>query len=129
MKIPDDRRYSPDHQWVVLTGKQARIGVTDYAQDALGDVVFVQLPIVGELLPAGATCSEVESTKSVSDVYTPIAGTISNVNETLVENPGSINPWLSRKRIFEIVISGNSSSNSASTSPIDKKLRAVFISA
>jgi glycine cleavage system H protein len=88
-----------------LTGKQARIGVTDYAQDALGDVVFVQLPIVGESLPAGATCSEVESTKSVSDVYTPVAGTISNVNETLVENPGLINsdPYVSGW-IFEIAV-------------------------
>ena len=82
MNVPDDRRYTQDHEW-------ARI--TDYAQDALGDVVFVQLPERGARLEAGATFSEVESTKSVSDIYAPVAGTVVEVNSELTDAPQRIN--------------------------------------
>ncbi|HUI47209.1 MAG TPA: glycine cleavage system protein H, partial [Acidimicrobiia bacterium] len=73
MVIPEDLRYSAEHEWVRLTGSVARIGITDFAQESLGDVVFVQLPAVGLDVLAGASVSEIESTKSVSDVYVPLA--------------------------------------------------------
>ncbi|NBO97867.1 MAG: glycine cleavage system protein GcvH [Actinobacteria bacterium] len=91
MKILDDRRYSKDHEWVVFSGSTARVGITDYAQDALGDVVFVQLPKVGDKFVTGATCCEVESTKSVSDIYAPISGAIARANERLLTQPGLMN--------------------------------------
>jgi glycine cleavage system H protein len=91
MKILEDRLYSKDHEWVLVSGLTARVGITDYAQDALGDVVFVQLPNVGERFSAGTACCEVESTKSVSDIYAPIDGSISLTNLKLSETPGLIN--------------------------------------
>ena len=91
MKIPDDLMYSKDHEWVRLIGLVARVGITDYAQDALGDVVFVQLPNAGQSVEAGSSCSEVESTKSVSDIYVPVSGKIIAVNQLLIESPGLIN--------------------------------------
>jgi len=91
MKIPDDLMYSKDHEWVRLIGSVARVGITDYAQDALGDVVFVQLPNAGQSVEAGSSCSEVESTKSVSDIYVPVSGKIITVNQLLSESPGLIN--------------------------------------
>lgn len=91
MKVPEDRRYTKDHEWALLDGGRVRIGITDYAQDALGDVVFVQLPAVGTVVEAGGACSEVESTKSVSDVYAPVAGTVVEVNAELAEAPQRLN--------------------------------------
>ena len=91
MKILEDRLYSKDHEWALVSGSTARVGITDYAQDALGDVVFVQLPNVGEKFSVGSACCEVESTKSVSDIYVPIEGSISLTNAKLSEAPGLIN--------------------------------------
>ena len=91
MKVPEDRRYTKDHEWALLDGGRVRIGITEYAQDALGDVVFVQLPAVGAVVEAGGPCSEVESTKSVSDVYAPVAGTVVEVNAELSESPQRLN--------------------------------------
>jgi glycine cleavage system H protein len=91
MNVPDDRRYTKDHEWALLDGDRVRIGITEYAQDALGDVVFVQLPAVGTQVEAGGACSEVESTKSVSDVYSPVAGTVVEVNSELVDAPQRLN--------------------------------------
>ncbi len=91
MDVPDDLRYSTDHEWVRAEGNQVRIGITDYAQDALGDVVFVQVPDVGTEVAAGAGISEVESTKSVSDIYAPVAGTIVEVNADLDATPENLN--------------------------------------
>ncbi|HWI03149.1 MAG TPA: glycine cleavage system protein GcvH [Acidimicrobiales bacterium] len=91
MKVPEDRRYTKDHEWAMLDGGRVRIGITDYAQDALGDVVFVQLPAVGTVVEAGGACSEVESTKSVSDVYSPVAGTVVEINTELAEAPQRLN--------------------------------------
>lgn len=91
MQIPDDLRYSSDHEWVRLEEGKARVGITDYAQDALGDVVFVDLPEVGKSVAAGEAISEVESTKSVSDIYAPVAGTIVEVNGDLADNPERLN--------------------------------------
>jgi glycine cleavage system H protein len=91
MKVPEDRRYTKDHEWAMVDGGRVRIGITDYAQDALGDVVFVQLPAVGAVVEEGGPCSEVESTKSVSDIYAPVAGTVVEVNAELAEAPQRLN--------------------------------------
>lgn len=91
MKIPDDLRYSSDHEWVRLEDGRVRVGITDYAQDALGDVVFVQVPEVGAVVAAGESISEVESTKSVSDIYAPVAGTVVEVNTGLGDAPQRLN--------------------------------------
>lgn len=91
MNVPEDLRYSTDHEWVRCQGDTARVGITDYAQDALGDVVFVQLPTVGATVTAGERCSEVESTKSVSDIYAPVSGTVTAVNEAVEADPALIN--------------------------------------
>jgi glycine cleavage system H protein len=91
MNVPDELRYSSDHEWVRWEDGKVRIGITDYAQDALGDVVFVQVPEVGQAADAGATVGEVESTKSVSEIYAPIAGTVVEVNPELEANPELVN--------------------------------------
>ena len=91
MSVPDDLRYSSDHEWARLEDGLVRIGITDYAQDALGDVVFVQVPTVGTEVKAGERFSEVESTKSVSDIYAPLTGTVVEVNEALGEHPERLN--------------------------------------
>ncbi|MGO9854246.1 MAG: glycine cleavage system protein GcvH [Acidimicrobiales bacterium] len=91
MNIPDDLRYSPEHEWVRIEGTRVRVGVTDYAQDALGDIVFVDLPAVGGEIEAGGQLGEVESTKSVSEIYAPVAGTVTAVNDALTGSPEAIN--------------------------------------
>jgi glycine cleavage system H protein len=91
MHVPDDLRYSTDHEWVRSEGAQVRLGITDYAQDALGDVVFIDLPDVGARVEAGASMGEIESTKSVSDIYGPVAGTVTEVNGELSDNPERLN--------------------------------------
>ena len=91
MNIPSDLRYTKDHEWVRVTGSMVRVGITDYAQDALGDVVFVQLPDVGSVFSAQQGLGEIESTKSVSDVYAPVAGKVIAVNDALVDHPELLN--------------------------------------
>jgi glycine cleavage system H protein len=91
MNIPDDLRYSAEHEWVRVQGTRARIGITDYAQDALGDIVFVDLPSVGSAVEVGGQFGEVESTKSVSEIYAPVSGTVAAVNNALTSNPERIN--------------------------------------
>jgi glycine cleavage system H protein len=91
MNVPEQLRYSSDHEWVSRDGDVVRIGITDYAQDALGDVVFVQAPDVGAEVKAGETVGEVESTKSVSDLYAPVSGTVLEVNDALADGPQALN--------------------------------------
>lgn len=92
MLIPEDLRYSSDHEWIRLEdGNRARVGITDYAQDALGDIVYVDLPTVGSDVTSGQSISEVESTKSVSDIYAPVTGTIVEVNQELNDEPERLN--------------------------------------
>ncbi|MGY1710263.1 glycine cleavage system protein GcvH [Geodermatophilus sp. SYSU D00758] len=106
MATPDDRRYTEQHEWAQLQeGGVVRVGITDHAQDALGDIVFVQLPEVGADVAPGAPIGEVESTKSVSDVYSPVAGVVTAVNEALTDAPETINAdpygagWLVEVRV------------------------------
>jgi glycine cleavage system H protein len=91
MNVPEDLAYSSDHEWIRTDGAQARVGITDYAQDALGDVVYVQLPEVGARVEAGEAIAEVESTKSVSDIFAPVTGTIVEVNADLPDAPERLN--------------------------------------
>ena len=91
MHIPTTLRYSSDHEWVAVEGNRARVGITHYAQDALGDVVYVQVPEVGSQVAAGDSVGEVESTKSVSDVYAPVSGTVVAINDALADAPETLN--------------------------------------
>ena len=91
MNTPDDLRYSVEHEWVRTVGGRVRVGITDYAQDALGDIVYVELPAVGTEVTVGGKLGEVESTKSVSEIYAPVAGTITAVNDALPDAPEQIN--------------------------------------
>jgi glycine cleavage system H protein len=91
MDIPSELRYSTDHEWARVEEGRVRVGITDYAQDALGDVVYVDLPAVGVTVERGASCSEVESTKSVSEIYAPVTGTIVEINGELGDNPQRLN--------------------------------------
>ena len=91
MNFPDDLGYTDEHEWVRVDGTTARVGITDYAQDALGDVVYVDLPPVGATVAAMAACCEVESTKSVSEIFSPVSGTVTEVNTDLSDAPQMIN--------------------------------------
>jgi glycine cleavage system H protein len=91
MNIPDELRYSADHEWVRVEGTTVRLGITDFAQDNLGDVVYVQLPDAGTVVTAGVSFSEVESTKSVSEIFAPVSGTVTEVNTALDDAPETLN--------------------------------------
>ena len=91
MEFPEDLRYTKEHEWVRLEGTHARVGITDFAQDALGDVVYVDVPEVGASVKAGEPFGEVESTKSVSDVYAPVSGTVVERNDALADAPQLVN--------------------------------------
>ena len=110
MATPDDRRYTDQHEWALVQGSEdgatvVRVGITDHAQDALGDIVYVQLPEVGDEVTPGNAIGEVESTKSVSDVYSPVSGVVAAVNERLADAPETINAdpygegWLVEVRV------------------------------
>ena len=89
--VPDDLKYTAEHEWAKVAGTTIRVGITDYAQEALGDVVFVSLPEVGAKIGQGDAFGEVESTKSVSDLYAPVSGTVTARNEDLESRPELIN--------------------------------------
>lgn len=91
MNVPEDLLYTSDHEWVRVEGDRARVGITDFAQDALGDVVYVGLPTVGDAVSAGGVCGEVESTKSVSEIYAPLSGTVVEVNSAVADSPEQVN--------------------------------------
>lgn len=93
MNVPEDLRYSSEHEWArrLDGGSRVRIGITDYAQDALGDVVFVDLPGVGDAVGGGDSVGELESTKSVSEMYAPVSGTVAAINDALADNPQLLN--------------------------------------
>lgn len=107
MNIPEDLRYSSDHEWIAREGDTVTIGITDFAQDSLGDVVFVELPETGMAVASSDTFTEVESTKSVSDIYAPVSGTISAANAKLEEQPELLNSdpygdgWICRIEMSE----------------------------
>jgi glycine cleavage system H protein len=102
---PSDYRYTKDHEWNRVEGSNATIGITDYAQKELGDVVFVEMPKIGAKLQAGATFGSVESVKAVSDIYSPVSGEVTEINSALVDTPERINSdphgaaWLVKLRL------------------------------
>jgi glycine cleavage system H protein len=107
--IPADLKYTAEHEWVqVIDESTIRFGITDYAQDALGDIVFVSLPNVGDSLTAGGTCGEVESTKSVSDIYAPVSGEVIARNDAIETAPDTLNsdPY-KNGWIVDVRVSGN----------------------
>jgi glycine cleavage system H protein len=89
--IADDRRYTKTHEWVLLTGDSTRVGISDHAQDSLGDITFVELPAVGTTITAGKECGVIESVKAASDLFSPVSGTVTEVNSTLESEPEKIN--------------------------------------
>jgi glycine cleavage system H protein len=91
VNVPEDRRYTEEHEWALAEDGRVRIGITDYAQEALGDVVYIALPKAGRRVQAGETVAEVESTKSVAEVYAPLNGTVAAVNEALGAAPELVN--------------------------------------
>ena len=91
MQVPDTLRYSEEHEWVLVADGVATIGITDHAQEELGDIVFVELPALGTVLTKAATLGVVESVKAVSDVYAPVGGTVTTVNDALTAKPETIN--------------------------------------
>ena len=91
MKVPADLRYTKDHEWVQINGTTVRVGITDYAQDALGDIVFIQLPEIDSMVEIHQGLGEIESTKSVNDVYAPVSGRVSLVNSALIDTPELLN--------------------------------------
>ena len=91
MEFPEGLRYTKEHEWVAVDGGRARVGITDFAQDALGDVVFVQPPEMGANVSAMSSVAEVESTKSVSDIYAPVSGAVTEVNAALESTPELLN--------------------------------------
>jgi glycine cleavage system H protein len=109
MSIPAELRYTPEHEWVSVEGDSATVGITDYAAQQLGDVVFVSLPTVGTQVTAGEPCGEVESVKSVSDLYSPVDGEVIEVNGDLSDDPSLVNAqpyeaWMFRVRLANGVV-------------------------
>ncbi len=103
MRFPETLRYTPSHEWIEVTGKKARVGITDFAQKELGDIVFVELPEAGRTVKAQQACCVVESVKTASDIYSPVDGTITAVNADLDKKPELINEDCYAKGwIFEI---------------------------
>lgn len=104
MKVLDELKYSKEHEWIKIDGTRATIGITDYAQNSLGEIVFVELPETGSQLEEGDVLGVVESVKAASDVYSPLAGRVLEINEDLVDDPGRINqdPYGSWMAVLEI---------------------------
>jgi glycine cleavage system H protein len=107
MQTPAELKYTKDHEWIKIEGDLVTFGITDFAQDALGDIVFVSLPKVGSQINSGDTCGEVESTKSVSDIFAPVSGEILEVNATLNTTPEIINQdpysngWMAKVKLSQ----------------------------
>jgi glycine cleavage system H protein len=105
MSVPAELRYTPEHEWVAIDGTTASVGITEYAAQQLGDVVYVSLPAPGTVVTAGEPCGEVESVKSVSDLYSPVDGEVAEVNSDLEDDPSLVNAepyalgWLFRVRV------------------------------
>ena len=106
MAYPDDRKYTEDHEWIRLSGDTAEIGITDFAQEQLGDVVFMELPEVGSRLTAGDAFGSIESVKAVSELFAPVAGEVVEVNDALKDHPETVNAdphasWMIKVRVSD----------------------------
>lgn len=106
MSYPNDRKYTKDHEWVMVNGDEAIVGITDYAQKQLGDVVFVELPAVGTAMTQGEAFGNIESVKAVSELFAPVTGEVTAVNDTLANKPEAINSaphetWMIRMKVTD----------------------------
>ncbi|MCB0832516.1 MAG: glycine cleavage system protein GcvH [Bacteroidetes bacterium] len=107
MNFPENLHYTDSHEWVKLTGQEATIGITDYAQSELGDIIFVETPEVGKVLKAGDTLGSIEAVKTVSDLYAPLGGEVTAVNPLLTDKPETINSdpygdgWIVRMKVTD----------------------------
>lgn len=107
MNVPDDLKYTEEHEWVRVDGKTVVIGITDFAQDELGDIVFVELPSVGDEVQSGEPFGSVESVKTVSELYAPVSGRVVEVNERLEDSPELVNSscygdgWMIKVELFD----------------------------
>lgn len=107
-QIPQNVKYTADHEWLEVSGDTARVGITAFAADALGDIVYIELPAVGAAVVAGETCGEIESVKSVSDLFSPVTGEITRLNQAVADDPGLINAdpfgegWLFELSVSEL---------------------------
>jgi glycine cleavage system H protein len=105
MSYPTDYKYTKEHEWLSIDGTTGTIGITDYAQNSLGDIVFVELPKVGDTLESGATFGSIESVKSVSDLFAPVSGTVTEINELLTTTPEIINADANTTWIIKVTLS------------------------
>jgi glycine cleavage system H protein len=112
MSYPAPYRYAKSHEWLLLEGETATIGITDYAQGSLGDIVFVELPKIGAEIAAGATFGSVESVKAVSDLYSPVAGTVTEINEALNDAPDTINSAANDTWIIKLAVTDATAADS-----------------
>ena len=111
MAYPEKYRYAKSHEWLHLDGENGIVGITDYAQHSLGDIVFVELPKVGQAIEAGSTFGSVESVKAVSDLYAPISGTVTEVNETLSNAPETLNADANETWILKLTVTNTDEAN------------------
>ena len=111
MSYPEKYRYAKSHEWVLLEGENAIVGITDYAQGSLGDIVFVELPKVGQEIQAGSTFGSVESVKAVSDLYSPVTGSVSAVNTALNDTPETINTAANDTWIIKVAVKSADEAN------------------
>jgi glycine cleavage system H protein len=105
MAYPETYKYTKEHEWLAIDGTTGTIGITDYAQNSLGDIVFVELPKVGDVLESGATFGSIESVKSVSDLFAPVSGTVTEINEALTSAPETINSDANNTWIMKLTLS------------------------
>jgi glycine cleavage system H protein len=111
MSYPETYRYAKSHEWLALDGDTATVGITDYAQSSLGDIVFVELPKVGQAIEAGSTFGSVESVKAVSDLYAPITGTVTEINEALNAAPETINTAANETWLLKMSVTNSDEAN------------------
>jgi glycine cleavage system H protein len=111
MSYPDTYRYAKSHEWLALDGETATVGITDYAQSSLGDIVFVELPKVGQNVEAGSTFGSVESVKAVSDLYSPVTGTVTEINESLNAKPETINDDANNTWLIKVAATNTDDAN------------------
>jgi glycine cleavage system H protein len=111
MSYPESYRYAKSHEWLAMNGETASVGITDYAQESLGDIVFVELPKVGQQIEAGSTFGSVESVKAVSDLYAPVTGTVTEINESLNSAPETINSAANDTWLIKITVTNPDEAN------------------
>jgi len=120
MSYPEKYKYAKSHEWLEVSGETGVVGITDYAQSSLGDIVFVELPKVGQQVEAGSTFGSVESVKAVSDLYSPATGTVTEINESLNDKPETINEAANDTWLIKLALTGADTSDLLSAADYEK---------